>query len=191
MFKYTRLLNKLKNESYEIEYENENISEKDETILYVKLNEKQDAISKFSAGEDVTITPELSEYLQQDKEYFKLDKPINIRINCEKELSGEDKDDIKRAIRNHFTKKVSDINEDLYSNKIECIYMLLGTLLFLGIYVVLKFFEPLAILSEIILIITWVFMWQFTESIFLNRPKMSKEAIRLYQLLNARIDFYE
>ena len=96
MFKYTRLLNKLKNESYEIEYENENISEKDETILYVKLNEKQDAISKFSAGEDVTITPELSEYLQQDKEYFKLDKPINIRINCEKELSGEDKDDIKR-----------------------------------------------------------------------------------------------
>lgn len=191
MSKYTRLLKKLKDDSYEIEYENDNISEKDETILYVKLNEKQDAISKFSDGEDVQITPELSNFLQEDKEYFKLDKPLNIRINCEKELSLEDKDDIKRAVRNTFTKKVSDINEDLYSNKIECIFMLIGTLLFLGLYVLFRFLEPLGIVAEIMLIITWVFMWQFTESIVFKRPQMSKEAVRLYKLLNARIDFYE
>lgn len=190
MFKNIKLLNKLKNDSNEIEYENDYISEANESIIYVKANSKDDIISKYSAGEDLTLNNELIDYLQQDNLYMDISKPLNIRFNSEKEYSDGEKSEIKKAYRNCFFKQVSDVNEELYYNKKLCFYMGIMAIIFLALFVVAKFIEPLGILSEIMLIVSWVFVWELTENIFFNRPKLTRKAIQLYKLLNARIEFY-
>lgn len=190
MFDNIKLLKKLKNESYEVEYTlDDYINENNEAIIYVNCKDSSDIISKYSSGEDLTINKELSSYLQDDTNYLNLKYPINIKINSEKELSRDDKDKIKLSIRNHFTKKVSDVNEKLYENKNECIMLVFLSLFFLLAYVFTKIYLPLEILSEILLIISWVFVWRMTESIVFDRKAMRKEAIKYYRLLNARIEF--
>ncbi|MGN1208398.1 MAG: hypothetical protein ACI4TI_02915, partial [Christensenellales bacterium] len=184
-----KLLKHLKQASYEVEYENDNESERNETILYCKIKDKSDVINPYSSGEDVFIRDELSSYLQQSNNYMELAKPINIRFDSENELTNQDKDEIKLAIRNHFTLKVSDVNEELYSNKKECFFMISAFILFLSLFVLGKFFANFSIISEIFSLVSWVFGWDFVESIAFVRPKLRKEAIRLYKLLNARIEF--
>ncbi len=189
MFKNIKLLKHFKSASYEVEYENDYESERDETILYVKIKDKTDVINPYSSGEDVTIKDELSNFIQQDNNYMVLAKPINIRFDNESEISSEDKNEIKLALRNHFTLKVSDINEELYSNKKECFFMISAFILFLGLFVLGKFFVNFSIVSEIFSLVAWVFGWDFVESIAFVRPKLRKKAITLYKLLNARIEF--
>ncbi len=189
MFKNIKLLKHFKQASYEVEYENEIESERNETVLYCKIKDKDDVINPYSSGDDVFIKDELSSYLQQGNNYMELAKPINIRFVPEKDLTGEDKDEIKLAVRNHFTLKVSDINEELYTNKKECFFMLTLFIIFLGLFVLGKFIEPIGILTEICSLIAWVFGWDFVEAIAFVRPKLRKKAIYLYKLLNARIEF--
>ena len=45
------------------------------------------------------------------------------------------------------------------------------------------------ILSEVLLLISWVFGWRLTESLAFHRKEIRKEAVKFYRLLNARIDF--
>ena len=189
MFKNIKLLKHFKNASSEVEYENDLESERNETILYVNIKDKSDVINSYSSGDDVVIKPELSDFLQQNNNYMELSKPINIRFACEKEISEQNQDEIKLAIRNHFTLKVSDINEELSKNKNECFFMIVAFILFLGLYIAGKLIEPLGIVSEIFLLVAWVFGWDFVESIAFVRPRLRKEAIKLYKLLNSRIEF--
>lgn len=189
MFKNIRLLKHFKNASQEVQYENENESERNETILYVKIKDKFDVINPYSSGDDVTIKDELSSFIQQGNNYMELSKPINIRFDNQEELTSEDKDDIKLALRNHFTLKVSDVNEELNSNKKECFFMLTLFILFLSLFILSKFIEPIGIMAEIFSLISWVFGWDFVESVAFVRPKLRKSAIKLYKLLNARIEF--
>ncbi len=189
MFKNVKLLKHLKNASSEVEFENDCESEGNETILYVKIKDKFDVINPYSSGDDVTIKEELSEFIQKNNNYMELSKPINIRFDNEKELSREDRDEIKLALRNHFTLQVSDVNEELDANKKECFLMISLFVLFLGLFIVGKFFESFGIMSEIFSLISWVFGWDFVESIAFVRPKLRRKAIRLYKILNARIEF--
>jgi len=189
MFKNIKLLKHFKNASQEVEFENENESERNETILYVKIKDKSDVINPYSSGDDVTIKDELSSFIQQGNNYMELSKPINIRFDNQEELTSEDKNDIKLALRNHFTLKVSDVNEELNSNKMLCFFMLSLFVLFLSLFIIGRFFEPIGIVAEVCSLISWVFGWNFVESIAFTRPKLRKSAIKLYKLLNARIEF--
>lgn len=195
MFKNIKLLKELRNQSNQIELDEVTslIDERNEALIYINANQSNEIISKFSTGEDLTINSELSNYLVEKVDDVNIKYPINIKINNAKDFDKTEKHKIKLAIRNKFTKKVSEVNEKLYNNKIECIMLIILSLLFLFIYVACKLI-PIGvvgeIISEIILIISWVFVWRLVESIFFERIKMRKEAIKFYRLLNARIEFF-
>ncbi|MGN1222704.1 MAG: hypothetical protein ACI4T1_01055 [Christensenellales bacterium] len=191
MFKNIKMLKELKNEFQQIEFENgEIINENDEALIYVKAENKDDLVSKLSEGEDTIITSDFARFVNENTDNIKLEKHLNIKINNTKEFTREDKSMIKLAYRNYFEKKVSDINDRLYSNKVECIYLMILSVLALGLYALIKIVEKFSLFSEMILIIAWVFVWRTTENIFFERSKLRKEAIKYYKLLNARIDFY-
>ena len=191
MSKNIKMLKELKNEFQQIEFENgEIINENDEALIYVKAENKDDLVSKLSEGEDTIITSDFARFVNENTDNIKLEKHLNIKINNTKEFTREDKSMIKLAYRNYFEKKVSDINDRLYSNKVECIYLMILSVLALGLYALIKIVEKFSLFSEMILIIAWVFVWRTTENIFFERSKLRKEAIKYYKLLNARIDFY-
>lgn len=191
MFKNIKMLKELKNEFQQIEFENgEIINENNEALIYVKADNKDDLVSKLSEGEDTIITSDFARFVNENTDNIKLEKHLNIKINNTKEFTREDKSMIKLAYRNYFEKKVSDINDRLYSNKVECIYLMILSVLALGLYALIKIVEKFSLFSEMILIIAWVFVWRTTENIFFERSKLRKEAIKYYKLLNARIDFY-
>lgn len=190
MFKNIKLLRKLKQDSYNVEMsEDDYINESNEAVIYVNSKNINDIICKYSIGDDVIINDELAEYLQGSVDYIEYEHGLNIKINSEKEFTREEKDKTKLSIRNYFTKKVADINEKLYSNKIESFILMLVTLFVLSGYVLLNLYFPIEILSEIVLIAGWVFAWRFIESLAFERNKMRKAAIKYYRILNARIEF--
>jgi len=190
MFKNIKLLRKLKRDSYEIEYSSESkINKDDEAVICINAKDKSDIINEYSVDTDLNIKSELSDYLKENADEIPIKHSINIKICSDKEFSSEDKSKVKLALRNHFTKKVSDVNEKLYGNEVECWTMVFLSFLFLLAYVLLKIHLPIEILTEIVLIVAWVFVWRMTESIVFVRREMRKEAIKYYRLLTARIEF--
>lgn len=191
MFENIKLLKQLKIESYNIDNEdNEVLNERGEAVICVECEDKNDIVSKFSCGDNATITSEFSNFLKENTEDLDIEKSLNLKIHSNNEFSNEDKSQIKLAIRNHYTKTLSDVNKRLYQNKAECIILSILSVIFMLIYVVSKFFDPYEISSELILIIVWVFMWRAIENIAFERRELRKRAIKLYRLLNARIEFY-
>lgn len=190
MFKNIKLLRKLKKDSYEIEYSQEGkINRENEAVVSIKSKDESEIISKFSTEKDLTITPELSSYLKESADDIPVKNPIKIEINTPKDLEIEKQKKVKLALRNHFTKKVSDINEKLDENEVECYILVLLSIVFLLAYVLVKIHMPIEILSEILLIVAWVFVWRMTESIVFVRKEMRREAVKYYRLLTAKIEF--
>ncbi|MBE5746531.1 MAG: hypothetical protein E7359_04545 [Clostridiales bacterium] len=195
MFKKIRLLKQLKDDSNELEVQEEQLlNENNEALIYVNCDSASDIISKYSSGDDLTINSELSSFLEDKNENLSINYPVNIKINNSKQFNNEEKNKVKLSIRNHFANKVNDINEKLHKNKIECIVLFLISLLTLLSYVACKLIFKIdivnEIISEILLIIAWVFVWRLVESIAFERRKMKFKAIKFYRLLNARIEFY-
>ena len=190
MFNNIVTLKKLKDASEEVEIlEDKYINENNEALIYVKANSCEDIISKYSSGDNVTFNEELSNYLEEEVKHLPITYPINIKINNEKEFKQKEKDKVKLALRNCYTKKVNDCNKQLNSNKTESIVLLFLTLIFLIGYVLIKVYASFEILSELLLLVAWVFGWRLTESLAFHRKDIRKEAIKFYRLLNARIDF--
>lgn len=195
MLKKIKLLEKLQNDSdyVEADFEAEYTNEQNEAIIYVNANSVSDIVSSYSSGEDLTITNELSDYLESKVDNLSVKYPINIKINNSKEFTKKDKDNAKLAIRNAFSQKVSNINRDLRKNKIENIILTILTLITLVGYIACKLITNIVIgeiISEIILIIAWVFAWRLVENLAFDRRIKKKNAIKFYRLLNARIEFF-
>ena len=190
MFKNIKLLRKLKRDSYEIEYSSESkIDKNNEAVICINAKNKDDIISKYSVDSDLTINSELSDYLKENADDIQIKHPLRIKICSEKEMNKEDQNKVKLALRNHFTKKVSDINEKLYANEVESWILVFLSFIFLLAYVLCKIHLPIEILTELLLIVSWVFVWRMTESVAFVRREMRKEAIKYYRLLTARIEF--
>lgn len=190
MFKNIKLLRKLKKDSYEIEYSTEGkINKNDEAVICINTIDSNDIISKYSVNNDLTINSEVSKYLADYVDDIQIKHSLNIKICSEKEMKRDEQSKIKIALRNHFTKKVSDVNEKLYANEVESWTLVFLSFIFLLAYVLCKIHLPIEILTELLLIVAWVFVWRMTESIAFVRREMRKEAIKYYRLLTARIEF--
>ena len=90
--------------------------EKGEAYISAKVNSIDDIISKYSTKDYEWINPEFASYIEESAYYIPLEESITIEI-CGGNFSEEEKDMIKRVIKDYFGLKLGDKFLDLDINK--------------------------------------------------------------------------
>ena len=116
--------------------------------------------------------------LKQECEY--IDYSENIEIVIPKEYMDDFKETLENWIANeavHFKKSIREIH--IYS----IIFLLIGALWFtLG-----SIFTIPAVMREVTIVATWVFVWTAVEKWFFEGDKLRKRKYNLYQILLAKL----
>ena len=160
----------------------------EDLVINIKVDNKEQIISKFSYDETDKLNKDLSEFI--------VDKTKRVSINSNVKLNFYTKAKIKegevtRTIRNHFTDELLNAKEDLRkSNILAFIMLILGIVTFAILYASYKLF--INVYFEMIMeIATWVFVWESVDVIFLQRPKIRRECLQLQKICLAEIKIME
>lgn len=157
----------------------------DFNIINIKVDNKEQVISKFSYDENDKLNKELSDFILDKTKIMPLNKDfeLNFYVN-----SPIEKQEIKSTIQNHFKEECIEIKHELKRTNIFSIVMLiLGILSLTTLLLAHKFFDYYYF-TTILEIASWVFIWESVDCFFLKRPKLKRHCIILQKLYSANIN---
>ena len=165
--------------------------EKKEAYVSAKVNSIDDIISKYSTKGYEWINPDFAHYIEESAYYIPIEESVTIEI-CGGNFSDEEKELVKRVIKDYFGLKLGDKFLDLDENKHKSLILLIFGIISLGIFAILSRFSIISsTLTEFILLLFWFFLWEYAELAWLERSDLQVERIEAGQLSTAKIVFLD
>ena len=152
-------------------------------IINIEINKKEDYINKFN---NKRISADLDNYILNEVKTVKLTDKITIEIDSKSKLTEEERKNLVSMIKLSYK---DDLDELLiYEKKIiskAIILMLIGVIILLAYYLSNNLF----FVSEFILIIGWLMIWEAAEGLIFSRTENRVKQTRRKQLIHSHIYF--
>lgn len=154
-------------------------------IIEIYINEKEDYENRFHSER---LSQDLSDYILAESRSFPLKADLEIHIFLLNDVSDLEKERIQKLIYENYCMDEKEISLVIEKNKIVSFLLLLVGIftLFIDLFV-----EMVPVLSEIILIFGWVFIWEGIYNYFLGGMKNTIRKKRLKKLVTAKILFHK
>ena len=151
--------------------------------IIININDEKDYENKYNSN---NLSSELSNYIYEECKGKSINNKVLIVIKSKYQMKDKEKEEIINKIHNNYK---TDLNEQLlmikYSNIKNFVISLLG-ILFLYLY---YFIKINFVLSEMILIVGWVAIWEAVYAWLFIRYKDNIQIKRLKKLANCEIKF--
>ncbi len=156
-------------------------------VISVGLKLKEDFYEKYCDKSYKLLNSEMLEYIKKSSMTIPATDSLAIDIYTENDISSEDKKQMKDAIKRQYAEELIATKSKLNFNLITAlIWAVIGIgVLALGIY-----FENLklsSILSNTVMIVAWVFLWEAVDKYFLQRPKIRFEYRLALRFMNSKV----
>lgn len=148
-------------------------------IIEIDLDNKLEYLNKY---DDNIINDELHNYIISVFDNLKDDILLMIRFNYkieERELSK-----VESVFKKSFSIELDNIQQKLKKQNIRDTILLILGFLFLGIYCYLDDFN-FFLVAEFFLVISWVTLWEFTESLLFDRNLLLVNKKKYKKLINS------
>ena len=136
------------------------------------------------------LDKEFDEFLDAKADAIPLKQELALHFH----VSGANetkREEIERAIKNNYKRELRALNRKLHKNTMFTLYMLGMALLALAIYIPLEIFKVPFPIPYIFDIIAWVFVWEATDSHFLERRNIQFKRLKKYRFVRADIKVFE
>ena len=158
---------------------------KKETIINMTFDEKDDYISQFNENK---LSNKLSNYILDECRGKPLENKITLNIKMNYRISNKEKEEFIKMIHNNYK---DDLKEYMLILKRSIIKKII--IFFIGVVLIyLAYFKDIMdneVISEIILIIGWVAIWEVAYTWFFESDKNRIMVKRLKQLIKCNINF--
>ena len=152
-------------------------------IINIELNKKEDYINKFN---NKRISLDLDNYILNEAKTVKLTDKITIEIDSKFKLTEEEQKDLISMIKLSYKEDLDELL--MYEKKImskAIILMLIGVIILLAYYLSNNLF----FVSEFILIIGWLMIWEAADGLIFSRTENRVKQTRRRQLIHSNIYF--
>lgn len=159
----------------------------DEVYITLKIDNKDDVISKHSVKYEEVLDESFMELITKKTSYIPLDYPIVLELQY-KELSSENKILIRKLIRNYY--KLEKIDKEMQLKEIErrTRFFLISGIIFFMIFIWL-YNSELSGIMEIASFIGSFSLWEFAEILIFDQDSLKEEVIKSNYLSKIRIVF--
>ena len=165
--------------------ENQNKNPEDYNIINIKVDNKEQVISKFSYDENDKLNKELSEFILDKTKVITLNKDIQLNFYTSSTI---DKNEVKTTLQNHFKEEYIEVKHELKrANIISLIMIILGVISLSLLVLAHKFFDYFYF-TTILEIASWVFVWEAVDIFFLQRSKIRRKCLLMKKLYSAEIN---
>lgn len=154
-------------------------------VIKINIRKKEEYVSKFN---DSILSKDLSNYIMEEYKNINLKEDFYIEISSDCDMDGEERENITSMIRANFGTEISELME--YRRRtiiMDAIILILG-IIALILYL---FFIDIPILSEFILVFSWVLIWESAYNLIFGGFSNRIDIARRKNLTNCKILFKE
>ena len=156
-----------------------------ETIIEISFDEKDDYINQFNENK---LSNDLSNYILDECRGKSLANRITLNVKVNFKMSSKEKEEFKKVIHENYKSDLSEYMLILkYSNLKKMIVFFAGIIL-----IYLHYFKDISnnkVISEVILVIGWVAIWEAAYTWLFENSKNRVKIKRLKQLTKCKINF--
>ncbi len=152
--------------------------------IIINLDDKDDFFSKYN---NTKLSPSLADYIVGETIGKPFKSSFELVIKHSFELSIEEMSMLKKILINSFYSDIKDFNLNLNSERLKQFILFL-----IGIaFIALNYFARLynIVLSEVISIASWVFIWEVIYDICFVNSEQKNKYKRLKQLAKSDVIF--
>jgi hypothetical protein len=157
----------------------------DLNIINIKVDDKEQIISKFSYDENDKLNKELSEFILDKTKVMTLNKDIKLNFYTSSPIEQQE---IKTTLQNHFREEYLETKHELKrANAISLIMLILGIISLSMLVLAHKFFDYFYF-TTILEIASWVFIWESVDIFFLQRSRLKRQCLLFKKLYSAQVE---
>lgn len=149
----------------------------------VYLNEKESYMNQFH---NERISPELSNYILEECKNISLKDNFKIQIYSKEPFSKEEQIHLVDMIRQNYGVDIQELNLIAEKSKLMSLSCILMGIFILFLYILI---DIVPVLSEIVLIIAWVLIWEGVYNLLFDSIKNRIQIKRLKKLTKCKIIF--
>ena len=155
--------------------------------IEINLNENEDEYNKFNNN---ILAPDLGTYIYE--QYLALGGNVNVKLNIssDQEMSDEYKNKLKNMIKNYFNSNLIELSHIHRNQNIKNILLSLIGICLIFIAHFLNIYNDF-IISEVILVAGWVFLWEVFDNIFFKESKWQTKYNVFKKLCKSQIEFID
>jgi hypothetical protein len=164
-------------------------SDENRTEIKLCINNDTELYNSFSNIKNGygKINDDVIDYLKNETEDIPKRHGVIITLElCEK--TSEKMEIIEKLIKTKIEEKIRKVNEKVKKiNRNSCILALLGMIL-IGATQVFQTLEKRYAFNELIIVMSWVFMWKAVELFFFERVSLIKEKAILMKIYYSKVN---
>ena len=178
------LNSKIRNLNKEIEKTKIHYNADDDVVINVKADCDEQIFSTYSYDNKTALNADLSNYLWENAKASPQFKDIKLNIYCKEHI---EKSDVECAIKSHYKRAYDEIKFELKrTNLFSFICLILGLLSLTALFFTYKLYDNF-ILTSIIDIFAWVFVWEATDKFCFERTTLKLKSLTVLRLYYAEI----
>lgn len=176
-------------DSSNFDVDNELEIEENSCLIECNVGKPENIFSVFDTAKNRSISTDFNNYLMEQAEIIPMEYDITLKMHVQKDFSEAQENQVKTAIKNHFSFQIT--KDKLTSNKnnfFASMMYLVGFILLLCVPFI-NMIETTFPLTECLLIMIWFCVWEATDMTVLNNGQLKKNQINKLRLYNAKIVF--
>lgn len=166
-------------------------NENGDALIECKIGKAENIFDKYDLAKERTITDEFEKYLLDEVEIVPMDENVAIKMYVDENFTEENEKQVKRAIKNHFSFKITKDIVKMKSNDIwAIIFFVLGLVSLAVSPFIYQWCENTYLpFYECCLILIWFFLYEGGYMAFFDRNDIREHRYNMLRLYNAEITF--
>lgn len=172
------------------ELENELVlNEFDDAVIECKIGNIENIFSRYDIAKNRSIVNSFHEYLMEEVEIVPPKHDIELRMFVDKDVTKEQEQQIRRAIKTHYKFMITTANLILRRNAIVSFLLYLTGFVTLLLNLLTDTIITSLPIKEALLISTWFLFWEGTNKAFFDRNELKHDRYNMLRIFNAKIVF--
>lgn len=167
------------------ELKNKNDNFEDIETINIKAESKAAIFSDYNYDSNEVLNSNLEEFLVERVK--NIPPKVNLRVKIFTD-DCVDENEVKVAYKNKFKGDFEELEQELKRNILFAFTMLILGVLFMGFLILEIYFLNNYILSTILEIAVWVFVWEAVDSFFLERSSIRRKRYLMARLYYADLE---
>ena len=164
-----------------------------EKIISLCINNEKDLYNRFTFFSDenieanashMQISDEVINFLERQMDHVPPFIPVTIELRL-KERNEEKLKRIEESIKAELTKKTFEIDIAIAKMRRNGVLLVIAGVIPLTFRQIFSALTSRYALTELFLVMAWVFMWKAVEILFFNRPELAKRKMKFRRILKA------
>ena len=157
-------------------------------IINLVVHDDSDFLSPYSESSQEIVSQEVASFLDSKAKLIKQNKPLHIVVKSDK-IEESERETCTRAIKNYYYNEKIDLERTLKFYLISSLILTIAAVVIFALLYLWIINANIEILSEIITVIGWVFLWEAVDLFCIRSSLLQVRRRRCQNFINAQISF--